>query len=280
MPGPKNLDPSSSPRALLGAELRHSREATGLSQDELGQSLFVSGSFIGQLEAGTRRVQPDMASKLDEILGTNGFFERNCKAVNRSKYPDHFAEAAEAEAVARAIREYAVLLIPGLLQAKGYAEEIFRAHNPTAPDKAIEALVAARLERARLLDDPTKPLLWAVLDEAALRRVVGSGAVMAEALLHVVELARQRRIIVQVLPFHAGAHAAMHGPLKLMEFEDAPSLSFVEGPDTGKLMDDPATVRRHTLLFSLLQAAALPPKESLALLRSVAQDYVHGEQHP
>jgi hypothetical protein len=85
---------------------------------------------------------------------------------------------------------------------------------------------------------------------------------------------------VQVLPFRAGAHAAMHGPLKLMEFEDAPPLSFVEGPDTGKLMDDPATVRRHMLLFSLLQAAALPPKESLALIESVTQDYEHGEQHP
>ncbi|MBV1936706.1 helix-turn-helix transcriptional regulator [Streptomyces sp. BV286] len=280
MPGPKNLDPSSSPRALLGAELRHSREATGLSQDELGQSLFVSGSFIGQLEAGTRRVQPDMASKLDEILGTNGFFERNCKAVNRSKYPDHFAEAAEAEAVARAIREYAPSLIPGLLQTERYARAMFRAGRPTATEDVIDQLVSARLERAHLLDDPTTPLLWAILDEAVLRRMVGAATVMAEALRHIATLARKHRVIVQVLPFSAGGHMAMEGPLKLMTCADAPPLAYLQGLGTGRLEDDPATVGDYELTYNLLGANALAPQESLALIESVAQDYEHGEQHP
>jgi transcriptional regulator with XRE-family HTH domain len=280
MAGPKDLDPSSSPRALIGAELRHARERKGLSQSELGEPLFVSGSFIGQLEAGTRRLHLEYAAQIDEILGTNGFFERNCKALAKSKYPDHFAEAAEAEAIATAIREYATLLIPGLLQTRAYAEAVFRAYKPTAPKAEIDPLVAARLERAHLLDDPTTPLLWAILDEAAIRREVGSGAVMDEALQHVAKLAREHRIIVQVLPFDAGAHASMEGSLKLMEFEDAPPLSFVEGPDMGKLLDDPATVARHTLMFSLLQAAALSPENSLALIDAVAQDYGHGAQHP
>jgi transcriptional regulator with XRE-family HTH domain len=167
---------------MIGAELRHARENAGLSQAELGEPLFVSGSFIGQLEAGTRRLHLEYAVQIDEILDTNGFFERNCTALAKSKYPDHFAEAAEAEAIATAIREYATLLIPGLLQTRGYAEAVFRA--------------------------------------------------------------------------------------------------FVEGPDMGKLLDDPATVARHTLTFNLLQAAALSPQDSLALIESVAQDYEHGEQHP
>ncbi|MEU6766761.1 helix-turn-helix transcriptional regulator [Streptomyces sp. NPDC046853] len=280
MPGPKDLDPSSSPRALLGAELRHARERAGLSQEELGAPLFVSGSFIGQLESGTRRMHLEYARQIDELLGTDGFFERNCAAVAKSKFPEQFAEAAEAEAIATAIREYATLPIPGLLQTQAYAERVFRAYHPTAPDKKIHDLVAARLERARLLDDPTTPLLWVVLDEAVLRRQAGSRATMAEALRHVAELADKNRIIMQVLPFEAGLHASMTGPLKLMEFEDAPPLSFVEGPNMGKLLDDPATVARHTLSFNLLQATALSPARSLALLEAVAQDYEHGEQHP
>ncbi|MFJ8798160.1 Scr1 family TA system antitoxin-like transcriptional regulator [Streptomyces sp. NPDC102487] len=280
MPGPKDLDPSSSPRAMIGAELRYARENAGLSQAELGEPLFVSGSFIGQLEAGTRRLHLEYAVQIDEILNTKGFFERNCRALARSKYPDHFAEAAEAEAIASGIREYSTLLIPGLLQTEGYAEAVFRAYAPTAPDTEIASLVAARLERAHLIDDPTTPLLWMVVDEAVLRRKVGGGSVMARALRHLATLVRSHRIIVQVLPFSAGAHASMHGSLKLMEFEDAPPLSFVDGPNMGKLLDDPATVARHSLTFNLLQASALSLQDSLALIESVAEDYEHGEQRP
>ncbi|MFD6925611.1 Scr1 family TA system antitoxin-like transcriptional regulator [Streptomyces sp. NPDC059944] len=280
MPGPKDLDPSSSPRAMIGAELRYARENAGLSQAELGEPLFVSGSFIGQLEAGTRRLHLEYAVQIDEILNTKGFFERNCRALARSKYPDHFAEAAEAELIATSIRHYLPLLLPGLLQTPTYAETLFRTYRPTVPDARIQELVTTRMERTQLLDDPTTPLLWVILDEAALRRPVGGPAAMGEALCHIADLARRHRIIMQVLPFAAGAHAAMGGSLKLMEFTDAPPLCFVEGMDMGKLVDDPATVARHNLTFNLLQAAALAPQASLALVETVAHDYEHGEQHP
>ncbi|NBM20788.1 helix-turn-helix transcriptional regulator [Streptomyces sp. GC420] len=278
MPGPKDLDPSSSPRALLGAELRHARERAGLTQDELGGPLFVSGSFIGQLEAGTRRMQPDYARRLDDILGTRGFFTRNCRAANKSRYPDHFAEAAEAEAVATAIKEYAPLLIPGLLQTEGYARAMFRAGRPTATEDVIDELVSARLDRAKLLADPTTPLLWAVLDEAVLRRTMGGPAVMAHALSHVATLARRHRIIVQVLPFAAGGHMAIEGSLKLMSFTDAPTLAYLQGLGMGELQDDPAAVAHYELTYDLLGATALSPRDSLTLIESVAEDYAHEDQ--
>ncbi|MEU6179239.1 helix-turn-helix domain-containing protein [Streptomyces coeruleorubidus] len=279
MPGSRDLDPSSSPRALLGAELRHAREKTGLSQEELGQRLFVSGSFIGQLEAGTRRMQREYARLLDEVLGTGDFFQRNCGAAAKSKYPEHFAEAVEAEAEATEIRQYAPLLIPGLLQTPAYARAVFRAYRPTAREEAIEELVTARIDRARILDDPTAPLLWAVVDEAAVRRRTGGPEVMAEALRHVAALMRQNRVIVQVLPFDAGAHASMEGSMKLMDFEDAPPLLYLEGVGTGRLEDDPATVRYQRRTFQFLAACALSPVKSLALIEDIAQDYGH-EEHP
>ncbi|WP_447038985.1 helix-turn-helix domain-containing protein [Streptomyces sp. DSM 118878] len=280
MTRPKDLDPSSNPRALLGAELRHARERAGLSQEALGAPLFVSGSFIGQLEAGTRRMHLEYAVHFDEVLDTGGFFARNCGALAKSRYPDHFAEAAEAEAVATTIKHYLPLLIPGLLQTPAYSAELFRSYRPMATDDEIKELVATRLERGRLLEDPTTPVLWIVLDEAALRRPVGSPAIMAEALRHVADLAHQHRIVMQVLPYSAGAHAGMGGSLKLMEFAEAPPLCFVEGLDMGRLIDDPATVARHSMTFSLLQALGLPPRDSLALVESVAHDYEHEEQHP
>ncbi|MFB6616282.1 Scr1 family TA system antitoxin-like transcriptional regulator [Streptomyces sp. NPDC085524] len=277
MPG-KNLDPSSSPRALLGAELRVARERAGMSQTELGEPLFVSGSFIGQLEAGTRRMHVDFARQIDDILATDGFFTRNCGAAAKSKYPDHFAAAAEAEALATSIREYAPLIIPGLLQTEAYARAVFRAYQPTATTEVIDELVTNRLARAVLLTDPTTPMLWTVLDEAVLRRKVGSGAVMAEASRHLAALIHSHRVIAQVIPFKAGAHAALGGPLRLMHFDDAPPLAYVEGLGTGLLLDDPATVAHHTLTYDLLTASALSPQESLALIESVAEDYSH-DQH-
>jgi transcriptional regulator with XRE-family HTH domain len=276
----KDLDPSSNPRALLGCELRHARERKGLSQEALGGPLFVSGSFIGQLEAGTRRMHAEYAQHFDEVLDTGGFFERNCKAVAKSKYPDHFAEAAEAEAVATAIREYAPQLVPGLLQTEAYARAMFCDGRPTSTDDEIDELVAARLERARLLDDPTTPLLWIVLDEAVLRREVGGPAVMAEVLRRIAEFGRTRRAIVQVLTFTAGGHMALEGPLKLMSFEDAPPLAYLQGLGTGRLQDDPAAVAHYELTYNLLGASALSPHKSLALIESVAQDYEHGQQQP
>ncbi|MFD9813811.1 helix-turn-helix domain-containing protein [Streptomyces sp. NPDC059080] len=273
MPGPKRLDPSSSPRAMLGAELRHQREKAGLSQDELGALLFVSGSFIGQLEAGTRRMLPEYAQKIDDILKTDGYFFRNCGAAMKSKYPDHFAEAAEAEAQATSIKEYSPSLIPGLLQTEAYARAVFRAYQPTTTEKLIDELVAARLERARLLDDATNPLLWVVLDEAVLHRTTGGRKVMAEALRHVAALIRRHRIIVQVLPFDAGAHTALGGPLKLMAFSDAPPLAYLDGLGSGQLLDDPATVSRYELSYDLLAASALSPEASLALIETAAEAF-------
>ncbi|APU40863.1 MULTISPECIES: helix-turn-helix domain-containing protein [unclassified Streptomyces] len=274
----KNLDPSSSPRALLGAELRVAREAAGLSQAELGEPLFVSGSFIGQLEAGTRRMHIEFARQIDDILNTNGFFVRNCGAAAKSKYPDHFAAAAEAEALATSIREYAPQLIPGLLQTEAYAREVFRAGHPTATEEVIDELVGNRLARSALLHDPTTPLFWCVLDEAVLRRVGAGRAMLAEALRHIATLIRKRRIIVQVLPFSAGMHAAMGGFLQLMSFDDAPPLAYIQGIGTGQLFDDPATVAHHTLTYDLLTANACSPHDSLALIESVAEDYEHDQQ--
>ncbi|MFC0637072.1 helix-turn-helix domain-containing protein [Streptomyces griseoluteus] len=279
MPGPKDLDPSSSPRAMIGAELRHARERKGLSQEQLGQVLFVSGSFIGQLEAGTRRMQPEYARLLDEALDTGDFFARNCVAAAKSKYPEHFAEAAEAEAQATAIKEYSPLLIPGLLQTPEYARAVFRAYRPTEPDRQLDELVSVRMSRATLLDDPTDLVLWVVVDEAALRRVTGGRTVMAEAVRHLADTSRQHRAIVQVLPFEAGAHTAMEGPIRLMDFADAPPVVYFEGVGTGRLEDDPTTVRQRQRTFELLTACALSPAKSLVLLDAVAQDYAH-EKHP
>ncbi|MFF3487527.1 helix-turn-helix domain-containing protein [Streptomyces sp. NPDC002701] len=275
MPQPKRLDPSPSPRELYGAELRHQREGAGLSQEDLGARMFVSGSFVGQLEAGIRRMQPEYAHLADEILQTDGFFVRNLAGAMTSPYEHHFADVVEFEGLARSIKDWAPDLVPGLLQTEAYTRAVIRAYDTVVADDVVEGRMASRQARARIFDDPARPRYWVILDEVVVRRPVGGPHAMAEQLRHIAGLVHRHRIIAQVLPLSEGAHAGLDGLFKLMTFEDAPPLAYVQGAETGRLLDDPAVVTRCTLTYDLLGAAALSPAASLALVEQAAEEYEH-----
>jgi transcriptional regulator with XRE-family HTH domain len=264
MPGPKKLDPSSSPRALLGAELRHRREAAGLSQEELGTPLFVSGSFIGQLEAGTRRMQSDQAQKLDEVLSADGFFARNCVALKTSKYPDHFAEAAEAERLATAIKEYAPLLIPGLLQTEAYARAVLSAGRPNAD--RVDELVTARLERQRILTREAPPELWIVLDENVLRRRAGSAETMRAQLERLITASETPSNVIQIVPYDVGLHAGVAGPFAALTLDEGPDVVYIDGFLQGQILAERADVREAMRAYDLLTAVALSPARSIDMI--------------
>ncbi|MEU3353282.1 helix-turn-helix transcriptional regulator [Streptomyces sp. NPDC037389] len=260
---------------FFGSELKCRREAAGLTQQELGRRVFCSGSYIGQFEAGIRRPQPEIATRFDAELETDGLFERMCrKIIGSSPYAACFTEAAYLEGLAVTIREYAPTFVPGVLQAPAYARAVFLGGFPFMPEDDIQARIAARLERARILDHPTDPLWWAVMDEAVIRRNTGGPAVMREQLMHIATLVRRRRIGVQVLPFAAG-HPVVEGTLSIMTFDDAPPVAYSESHRSGVLLDDPATVSRCVSAYDRARSVALSPDDSLSLLESVAEEYAH-----
>ncbi|MFC5720058.1 helix-turn-helix domain-containing protein [Streptomyces gamaensis] len=278
MPPAKELDPSASPQALYGAELRHLREAAGLSQADLGKRVICSGAFIGQLEAGTRRMPPDLAHRIDVALETNGFFERHCGAVRKSKHADYFAQAAELEPYAASICEFSPILVPGVLQTEAYARAVIRAHDPLQPESLAEKRLSARLERASILEGPAKPKFWAILHESVIRLPVGGRRPMAEQLNHIGTLAQRDRILIQVLPIATGAHPLMScGLTSIMTFADAAPVVYTESEHTGRLLDDPSLVAMYTASYDLARAVALPPEASLALIRSVAEEHAHAD---
>ena len=119
MTQPKALDPYTSPRTFYGAELRRLREQSGLTQDQLGERVFCSGTYIGQFESAVRRPQGDVSKLFDEVMGSDKHLQRLCRLARQSKHPDYFADAAELEKLATTISEYAPMLVPGLLQTEG-----------------------------------------------------------------------------------------------------------------------------------------------------------------
>jgi hypothetical protein len=130
---------------------------------------------------------------------------------------------------------YAPKLVPGLLQTEAYAREVLGSGHPPKSDEERDKLLATRLERARILEDFHSPMLWAMLDEAVLRRPIGGPAVMCEQLRHILSLGEERRIRVHVLPFSVGAHALLEGVVSLMWFADLPPIAYVEGLNTGRV---------------------------------------------
>ncbi|MFG2286001.1 Scr1 family TA system antitoxin-like transcriptional regulator [Streptomyces sp. NPDC048595] len=263
------------PREKYGEELRLRRVAAGMTQEALSELVVCSPTLISHWEAGRRLPKPDDAARIDRALGTDGFFARWLEDLD-SKFADHFAVVAELEPHATEIRQFSNSLVPGLLQTEAYARAVFDAYSPNQRTDLDERVVN-RTARGRILDDPLKPVMWMLLDEAVLRRRVGGPRVMAEQLHKIADMAEARRLRLHVLPFGVGAHALMESMLTLMAFEDAAPIAYVEGFCTGNLLDNPALVSASQSAYALALSEAATRQESLALVRAVAEEHEHGQ---
>ncbi|MCX4969469.1 helix-turn-helix transcriptional regulator [Streptomyces sp. NBC_00654] len=265
------------PREKYGEELRLRRLAAGLTQEALAEEVVCSPTLISHFEAGRRLPSPDDAQRIDRALGTDGFFARWLEDLD-TKYADHFAAVAELETQATLIQQFALSLVPGLFQTDGYARALFQAYRPNHLREEIDKDVVIRTQRSRVLDGPMKPVLWTMLDEAVLRRGVGGPQVMAEQLNKIADMAESGRLRLHVLPFGVGAHSLQQSLLTLLSFADSAPVAYVEGFQTGNLMDDPGLVASSRTAYDLALSDAMSHQESLALVRAAAEEHEHGHQ--
>jgi transcriptional regulator with XRE-family HTH domain len=259
---------------IYGDWLRQQREASDLTQQQLAEMAVMTRSHIAHIEAGRRVPSKEDARRLDGALSTgdvlSSFLPQDDVAV-----ADYFGAVRVLEQQAVVIKEFALAYFPGILQTERYARAVLGSAFPPVGDEECDRRVVTRLERAKILDDPTTPVMWALLDETVLRRPVASGNVMAEQIMHIVRLAEIGRIRAHVMPFGSGHHPLVDSMLTLLWFEDQPPLAYGEGLWMGKLHDSPSVVRDLQSRYELALSDALPLKESLALLRATAKEYGH-----
>ena len=272
------IEDSPESRLRYGEELRSRREGAGLTQEELSVRAIMSRTHIAHIEAGRRRPTLDDARRLDDVLEAGGVLVRFLPSRGDGRVAERFAEAMELEQRATMIRTYAPRLVPGLLQTKAYAHEIFRSGFPPRTEEERDALLVTRLARAKVFDDFKSPVAWYLLDEEVLRRPIGGPSVMCAQLRHIVDLGERGRIRVHVLPFSVGFHALVEGFVSLMWFNDLPPVAYVEGQNFGRVLEEPAVVRDCQALYEHALGDALSHNASLALIKSVADDYEHAEQ--
>jgi transcriptional regulator with XRE-family HTH domain len=269
-------------RRRLALELRRLREAAKLTCEEVAERLECSASKISRVETGRVSVSPRDVRDMLEIYGVPDLQRDALVQLARESrqkgwwhaYGDsvqpHFATYLGLESAASEIRIYEVNLIPGLLQTEEYARAVIAAGMVNSPRADIERQVALRMERQRLtITSP--PKVWAVLDEAALRREVGGPEVMRMQLEYLRELGGLRNVSLQVIPFGGGAHPAMGRPFIILVFgeEADPDVVYLEDLTSALWVENVEEVDRYNVFFNHLQATALSFDNSAALMTAV-----------
>lgn len=267
------LDPGASPLDHYGFELRCHREAAGLTQKQLGDIVYCTGSLVGQIETARKLPTLPFSERVDVALGTGGALSRLHELVMRSQLPAWFQQVAELEARAMEICTFHTHLVHGLLQTEAYACAVLGAVDQSH----LEDRTSVRLARQRIFDKAEQPVFWAIVSEAVLRQAIGGPEVMREQLAKLLSFEDDPRINIQVLPFSVGAHAGMQGSFDLFRFPSDPTIVYTEGYGSGHPTANPDTVKDCSLRYDHLQAAALSLKDSAKLIRRVMEER-YGEQ--
>ena len=277
-----NIGRQSSPtlrRRRLGNELRRLREAANLTIEVVAAHLYCSTSTVSRIEKARVRVTISVVRDMLELYGvTNQQREALVQLAREAQEKEDWWHAygdvpdvrtyVSFEAAAAFIQGYESLLIPGLLQIEEYARVILTIFFPNLRVQEIERHVELRMTRQLVLTGNDPPVLRVMLDEAALRRLLGMGKLVRKQLRHLIEATDLPNVTFQVLPFTAGAHGGMISPFVVLTFSDPtdPQVVIIEQPTGDLYIDRNKEVHRYRALFEHLQALALTPEQSTALL--------------
>jgi transcriptional regulator with XRE-family HTH domain len=267
------VDPAEpSGKARFGAELKAHRLAKGWTQVELGKKLGYSGSFVSDVERGDRSASEDFAKRSDELFGLPGTFIRHWEDLQREAFPTWFAPIVPIEREAHKITGWELGAVPGLLQTEGYARALIKAGRPHDDEEAIERTVRGRIDRQGILTRPKPPKLTYVIHEGALRHIVGSREVMAAQLDSLIKVAEEPGVVIQALPFSAHDFAGAEGLLYVYERLGQPTVIYTECFGGGRIIEALQEVSDLTTVMGMLRAAALPPWDSVALMRAIRRE--------
>jgi transcriptional regulator with XRE-family HTH domain len=276
------------PRILLGAELRRLRTAAGISREEAGYAIRGSDSKISRMELGRVGFKARDVADLLTLYGVREAAERAMllaltDQANAQSWWQAFAEVVPPwfetylgmEDAASVIRCYHTRLVPGLFQTEDYARAVIGSGHPQAPTDEIERRVALRMRRARLLRRPHPPKVWAILDEAVLRRPPGSQEAMGAQIEHLLELSRLPHVTIQVVPFHRGGYAdAGSHRFALLRFAEAAlgDIVYLEHLTSATFLDKTDDLDAYTKVMDQLCLDALPAACTTEFLTKLVEE--------
>ncbi|MBB5826145.1 MULTISPECIES: helix-turn-helix transcriptional regulator [Micromonospora] len=268
-------------RMLLGAQLRRLREASGVTREGAGWEIRSSESKISRMELGRVGFKERDVADLLSLYGVTDATEREAllklaRDANSPGWwhrygdvlPSWFQSYLGLEAAAALIRSYEVQFVPGLLQTPEYARAVVLLGHRGAGADEIDRRVSLRMQRQELLRRPRPPQLWAVVDEAALRRPIGGPQVMHDQLTALIEATRASHVRLQIIPFDAGGHAAAGGAFTILRFgdQDLPDIVYIEQLTSAIYLDKREDLDYYAAAMERLCVEAEPPERTPELL--------------
>lgn len=270
-------------RILLGSQLRRLREGRGISAQEAAKTIRGSESKISRIELGRNAVREIDVADLLTLYGVTDLDEREqmlslASQANRPGWwyryndilPSWFQAYIGLEEAAQSIRVYEVQFIPGLLQTEAYATAVLALGD--IPADEMERHVVLRKERQRrFLNGELR--LWALLDEEALRRPVGSREILRAQLAHLLTASESRNLVLQIIPRGVVGHAAPSG-FSILRFGDAEmqDIVYVEQLTSALYLDKRPEVDRYLLAMERMSIVAAEPRESAGIIRAIMEE--------
>ncbi|WP_307865540.1 helix-turn-helix domain-containing protein [Streptomyces montanisoli] len=250
--------------SAFGRQLKLLRQRAGLERDAFGKLVGYSPSSIASFEQGRRIPSPRAIDKADEVLDAGGLLKAMKEEVAKAQYPAFFRDMAVLEAKAVGLCEYAVQVVPGLLQTEEYARAVLQLRRPVLDDEVIEQRVVARLARQEIYSRRQPPLLSFLIEEAVLHRPIGGRAVLRGQLEQVLLVAHNRNVDVQVMPTDREDHVGLAGAFTMIDADSGRRLAYAEAQGDSRLYSDHVKVHELGSRYGILRAQALTPRESLA----------------
>jgi transcriptional regulator with XRE-family HTH domain len=264
--------PKGHPRKVWGELLRHIREVSGLTCEELAARANLAPSTVRSYENGWRApVRETVEKQIERASGlrSNGvllkLWDEFEEAMNYGSFPAFVADLADKEAAATAIRCYAALLVPGLLQTRDYAHAILSVTFGITAEE-VDQQVAERLQRQEILARDNPPELRVILDELVLHRPIGGHQIMAEQVRRLIEAANEPSTTVIVIPSDTGAHEGLSGDFKIVDTEGQPGFCFLETARGGQPVPEADGVADLIRKWATLSGEATSRKASRVLL--------------
>jgi transcriptional regulator with XRE-family HTH domain len=271
-----DTDPYSSPLAFFRGELKRLRQRAGITQADVAEQTNYALATVSAYETGTRIPSADFAERADRIFGTDGDLARLQQLVERVSVRPWFRDRVDVERKAREIQEYESYQVPGLLQTSDYARAIVSSVRPVLPDDAIERAVALRMTRQQIIEpDEDAPLdqdnalrMWAIIDESALNRVVGSPEIMRAQREHLLIIAQRPNVTIQITPDTEGATCAFGRAFAVLVSRSSnSSVVYFEDVGTARYISDREEVSRYALIFDYLRSYALNDTQSIEVIK-------------